>query len=615
MAESDERVDEPAVEIERLYRESERLRKHAEALASAARLLAAAEVDGDPIAGILAAAAVVVPATVTSLVLPSGPGELENVFVSAGHEARIGLRIPMDRGVTGRAFRTGSVQVVNDVRSDPDFVNLLADSFEPHAELAVPIVLRGEVLGVLNLECSHRDEFSADDARVMEAFADHVALVLDRGRQRDELRRLALFDGLTGLPNRQHFRQILADAIDQAEIPGGSFTVVYLDLDRFREVMDAFGQEIGDDILRQVGTRIASALPPTDAVARFGGDRFAVLARSAKDYVGATLAAGGILDVLREPLTARDQSVYLEASVGAAVYPDQAETVDGLIRKAEVAMHVAKEAGGGSALYAVDDDPQSERRIRLMTDLRNAIAHGDLELAYQPKIEVTTGRLVGVEALVRWRHATRGLLPPGEFVPLAERTGLIKPLTLWVIGEALRQCRRWTEDGYEIPVAVNLSMRNMSDPLLFDGIDRLLRSSGVPAHMLELEITEGTMMRDPDRTIGLLTRFRDRGLHLAIDDFGTGHSSLAYLDRFPVHEVKIDRSFVHDLAESATHGAIVRTVTDLCHSFGLRVVAEGVEDRGAWDRVARLGCDVLQGYEAGRPADAAEITRRLRSHP
>jgi EAL domain-containing protein (putative c-di-GMP-specific phosphodiesterase class I) len=274
-------------------------------------------------------------------------------------------------------------------------------------------------------------------------------------------------------------------------------------------------------------------------------------------------------------------------------------------------MHAVKLRGGGFGLYAVEDDPQSERRVALMSELRQAIAHGQLTLAYQPKVEVATDRLVGVEALVRWRHPTRGLLLPAEFIPLAERSGLIKQLTLWVIGEALRQTSRWSKQGYEIAVAVNLSMRNLRDPLLFDGIDRLLRSSGVAPRLLELEITEGTIMAEPTRTIELLRRLRDRGMGLAIDDFGTGYSSLAYLDRLPIHELKIDRSFVVDVVHSETHAAIVRAVAELGHSFGLRVVAEGVEDRAAWDTVGMLGCDAVQGYGASLPLDAAEITTHL----
>jgi diguanylate cyclase (GGDEF)-like protein len=596
-------------ELARLYRESERRRRHAEALAEAARLLATADSGGDPIPGILEAASVVIPATVTALVLPSsGNDELENVVVSRGHEQRIGLRIPIERGVTGRAFRTRATQIVDDVRTDPDFVNLLAESWEPRSELAVPVLLRGETLGVLNLESADPAAFGPDEATVMEAFADHVAIVFERERQLSELRRLTLSDGLTGLPNRRRFREILAQAIEGTAVPGGSFSVIYVDLDRFREVMDAFGQEGGDEILREVGARIEKALPSGDVVARFGADRFAVLTRSARDYVGATLAGERILDALGGPFCAGGQTAYLEASIGAALYPDQAQTADALIRAAEVAMYMAKEAGGGFALYAADADPRSERRIELMSELREAIPRGELTLAYQPKIDARSERLIGVEALVRWRHPTRGTLPPAEFVPLAERTGLIKPLTLWVIGEALRQCGRWARDGHDVPVAVNISTRSLRDTVLFDAVDRLLRSSGVPACRLMLEITEGTVMNDPERTISLLQRFHDRGIQISIDDFGTGHSSLAYLDRIPADEVKIDRAFIHDVATNESHAGIVRAVTELSHSFGLRVVAEGVEDRLCWERAALLGCDAVQGFAAGRPVAGADIT-------
>jgi diguanylate cyclase (GGDEF)-like protein len=390
--------------------------------------------------------------------------------------------------------------------------------------------------------------------------------------------------------------------------------LLMMDLDRFKEVNDTFGPRWGDDLLQQVGQRLLATLGQTGMLARMGGDEFGVLLPSA-DREAASRVAQTLLEAVDAPFVIEGQSVVLGASIGIALFPDQDAAADGqsetLFRRADVAMYLAKREGSGFVVYSVDQDEHSADRLSLIGELRQAIESDQLLLHYQPIVDCTLGRITGVEALVRWQHPERGLVPPDEFIPLAEQSGMIKPLTMQVLRMAMRQCRAWQDRGVDLTIAVNLSMRNLHDPQLPELIETMLAAEGIPAGRLKLEITESSIMADASRALEVLQRLRELGTTIAIDDFGTGYSSLAYLKRLPVDGLKIDKSFVQRLASDANDRAIVRSAVELGHNLGLHVVAEGIEDPASLRELTALGCDLAQGYYLGRPVPAESLDRWL----
>ncbi|MDP9294447.1 MAG: bifunctional diguanylate cyclase/phosphodiesterase, partial [Actinomycetota bacterium] len=433
-------------------------------------------------------------------------------------------------------------------------------------------------------------------------------------RQARESEHSALHDALTGLPNRMLFADRLEHAIAAARRDPVPFSVLMLDLDRFKEINDTLGHSTGDRVLCEIGPRLISVLRPGDSIARLGGDEFALLlpsagAAQAKEITGRVLAA------MREPFAMGELTVTVDASVGIVTYPTHGEDAETLVQRADVAMYLAKGRGRGQALYDPAEDPYDPERLLLIGDLRDAISDGELELYYQPKFAAGDLSLVGVEALVRWQHPTRGQLPPGDFIPLAEHTGLIRPLTLFVLREAARQWRAWHQEGLEVTIAVNLSVANLLDDQLIDDVERILSEEQLPPERLVLEITESTVMTDPQRTIAMLERLAGMDIRLSIDDYGTGHSSLAYLRRLPVHELKIDRAFVQHLAVDDQDLQIVRSTISLGHSLGLRVVAEGVEDARALTLLQNNACDLVQGFHLGRPVPPDKLLDQLRNAP
>jgi predicted signal transduction protein with EAL and GGDEF domain len=366
------------------------------------------------------------------------------------------------------------------------------------------------------------------------------------------------------------------------------------------------GHQAGDLLLQQVARRLGPAVRASDTVARLGGDEFAVLLPSS-GLDGATRIAERLLEALRAPFVLGQHPVTVGASIGAALAPDHGEDAETLLRHADVAMYVAKRAGGGLAAYAPEQDRYNPSRLALVGELRRAIEEDELVLHFQPQVACPDGRLVGVEALVRWQHPRRGLLAPDEFVPLAEHADVNGMLTQWVLVNALRQHDRWQRAGLTLPVSVNLSRRDLHDWSLPDTVATLLRLCPAPVGHLQVEIAESGAMADATRTLDVLGRLRRLGVRVAIDDFGTGYSSLGYLKRLPVDALKIDRSLVRDLAADENSAAIVRAAIDLGHNLGLVVVAEGIEDEPSWRQVVALGCDVGQGYYLCRPLPAAEL--------
>jgi diguanylate cyclase (GGDEF)-like protein len=384
-----------------------------------------------------------------------------------------------------------------------------------------------------------------------------------------------------------------------------------MDLDRFKDVNDTLGHHTGDELLQQVGLRLRSILRASDTVARMGGDEFAVVLPMAGPVEIVSRVAQSLVEVLEQPFTLAGHAVSVGASVGIALFPEHGTDVKTLLRHADVAMYVAKRGSSGHALYSFEQDAHAPDRLSLIGELRAGIERNELVLYYQPKVSLRTGRCDRVEALVRWQHPQRGLVQPDNFIPLAEQTGLIKPLTRWVLQTALRQCRAWQDSGLDITVGVNLSMRNLHDPDLVDEITQLLEATGVRAAALKVEVTESALMTDPQRALGSLARLRAIGVEVAIDDFGTGHASLSYLKQMPVEEIKLDRSFVKDMRTDKSDYTIVRSTIELAHDLGLRVIAEGVEDQATWDLLVELGCDLAQGYHMSRPLPEADLRRWL----
>jgi len=424
----------------------------------------------------------------------------------------------------------------------------------------------------------------------------------------------ALHDALTGLPNRTLLLDRLEQALGAARRTGRSVALLLLDLDRFKEVNDALGHPQGDRLLQVVSARLRAALRAVDTVARLGGDEFAVLLPES-DEAGAVAVARHLRAALDAPVELQGRAVAVGGSVGIALAPQHGGDVVSLLRRADVAMYAAKEDQQGQAVYDAARDAASAQRLALIADLRQALADGALSLHYQPQVGLTTGRSRGVEALARWPHPRHGLISPALFIPLAEQSGLMAALTRWVLEAALRQARSWGQDGLDVTVAVNLCASDVQDLALPDMVAALLRAAAVPPDRLRLELTEGTLLRDPARGAAVLARLAALGVRSALDDFGTGYSSLAYLARLPVDELKIDQSFVRALEEGEAEAVIVASTIGLGHSLGLAVVAEGVETGATWERLARLGCDAAQGYYVSRPLPAAEMERWLRAGP
>jgi len=437
--------------------------------------------------------------------------------------------------------------------------------------------------------------------------------ITERKRAERGLERLALTDPLTDLPNRALFADRLERTISAAHRAEDSFALLYLDLDRFKEVNDAFGHDKGDALLREVGARLGAALATTDTLARFGGDEFAVLLPRARDVVEAFSMAEVVRAVLMRPFDLDGHRVFVEASIGVVLYPADGADADSLLRHADIAMYQAKRNGKGLVAYTVEHDPQSQRRLDVLSDLRQAIARDELLLHYQPQIRMLDGGCCGsLEALVRWNHPTRGMVPPSDFIPLAEESGFINELTLWVIREALSQAAMLRTLGREPRMAINLSARNLHYPGLVDAVAHQLATWNLEPSTLTLEITETAVMSDAKRSLQTLNELSALGVRLSVDDFGTGYSSLAYLRRLPVNELKVDRSFVMDMLANPSSDAIVSSTIQLGHSLGLAVVAEGVEDAATLAALKARRCDFAQGYHIARPMPFDQLIEWMR---
>jgi diguanylate cyclase len=423
--------------------------------------------------------------------------------------------------------------------------------------------------------------------------------------------RQARTDDLTGLLNRRGFYAQAEADIAAADAAGAPVAMILLDLNRFKELNDTLGHSAGDDVLCQVADRLRAALPAGTGAARLGGDEFVALLPCGYDCERAMAVARDVLDALEDPFALESMATHVTGSIGVAACPEHGRSRGALLRHADVAMYRAKQRQTGVEAYREEGDELSPDRFALVGELHGALARGDIVLHYQPQAGLVTGAVVGVEALARWQHPTRGLLFPDAFIPLAEHHGLMRRLTMHVLEVALEQQRTWRRAGIELNVSVNISPANLLDVRFPADVCALLARFEVPAGALQLELTENTVMVDPARAFEVVTRLSEVGIALAVDDFGTGYSSLAYLKRLPVSELKIDKSFVQDMLASAEDAAIVRSTIELARNLGLRVVAEGVETSEHWEQLLRFGCHTAQGYHLARPLPPTELVAWL----
>jgi diguanylate cyclase (GGDEF)-like protein len=597
----------PTLEVGRLFDESERQRIEAEALTEAARIVAAGALVRDGLASILAAAQGVVSTSAAGLFVPVAGGRIELVAAVGRFRDAQGRSFPTTSSMVGRALHSGAVQIRAEVEAPEEMHIALGGP----VALAVPIVRNDTTIGVIGLGVEDR-RFGARDVDLLRRFASLVAMALENMRlqaQSDaharDLERLAHFDTLTELPNRALFHDLLRDELARAKASGRQLAVLYVDIDHFKDLNNTVGPRLGDALLRAIGPRLRGAVGDAAVIARVTGDEFAILAEVPDDQAALRLGRAAH-QAFVQPLRVDDQVLQTRVSVGFVTYPYDGDDAHTLLRRAEVAVQIAKR-GEGWAAYAAEHDEYAPERLALMSELRRAIERDELLLHFQPIVELATRRMRGVEALVRWQHPERGMVPPMEFIPLAERAGLTKPLTVWVLREALRQLRLWRDGGLELSVAVNLSMRTLHDPELPRLAHDLIERAGVPPALVGFEITETDIMADAEGAMRGLQALRELGVRIAIDDFGTGYSSLAYLHRLAVHEVKIDRSFVSRITTDENSASIVRATADLGHALGLEVVAEGVEDELAWNGVRSASCDFAQGYHIGRPMKGGDI--------
>ncbi|MEB0003070.1 EAL domain-containing protein [Cryobacterium sp. RTC2.1] len=436
--------------------------------------------------------------------------------------------------------------------------------------------------------------------------AARTTLAFRELRRMGDMRRQARTDDLTGLPNRR----ALYSEVPLSLTSGANRALLLLDLDRFKEVNDSLGHDVGDELLVQVGTRLTSHVRGTDLVARLGGDEFAILLADAGE-AEAVIVAGTLREALARPYLLEGITLQTTVSIGIALYPGQALDLTGLLRKADMAMYKAKASRSGHRVYDTSDDSHGAARLRTLQELRVALAERQLELYYQPKVDLATGAVRGVESLVRWNHPVRGLVQPGDFLSIVEEAGLMNAMTEQVLDMALDQAAVWHSRGADLTVAVNLTASALVDAELPERTAAMLADRGLPASALILEITEEFLLEDRARTTAILTRLRAGGIRIAIDDFGTGYSSLAYLRDLPVDELKLDRSIVSPMKDDPRAAALVSSTIELAHSLGLTMVAEGVEDAQVYADLARYGCDEAQGFHMSRPMPAGELDRWL----
>ena len=544
---------------------------------------------------------------------------------ASGRNARISTNaaLPEGRGLAGQAFRSRRACIANDYLADSNTAAFHARARADGARSggSFPLLVGGEVVGIMLFISAEKNTFTPEFVELLQRLTGNVSFALENFERADEKSRaderieyLASHDSLTGLPNREMFNGLLRHSIEAAHRHQRKFAVLFIDLDRFKVINDSLGHDAGDRLLVEVSHRLRGALRASDVVARLGGDEFVVILEETAERHDIERIAGELLSALGRPLQLSGHECHTTASIGIAMYPADGDDAQALTKNADMAMYLAKEDGkNGFRFFSRDVKVQSIERLTLETALRRALERKQFSLHYQPKIDMASGQITGVEALLRWEHPDFGMVAPMQFIPLAEETGLIVPIGRWVLKEACAQNMAWQRRGLRpVSMAVNLSPRQFADAHLLRDVDEALAASGMSPVLLQLEVTESMVMRNVARAVRVLDAIQSRGIRLAIDDFGTGYSSMSLMKQFPIDTIKIDRSFVRDLAEDPEDQAIAQAIISMGKALGMTVVAEGVETSEQQEFLRSHACDEMQGYLFSRPLPARDLGELLR---
>jgi len=527
------------------------------------------------------------------------------------------MSVPSGVDLPGRAWAGHEPLVLTDVGSEQGFSRTTAAlQAGLRGALALPIVAAGKIFGVIELFSA--EAIQPDEAliQLLKSLSAQIGQSFQRRLAEDQLRFIATHDSLTDLPNRSLFNERLRHALHQSTRYTRGIAVMFIDMDRFKVVNDSLGHGAGDRLLQDSAKRLAECLRESDTVARLGGDEFVVMIENFTAPKDAIAVAQKVLASLSRPFFVDGQEFLMSASIGISTFPDDGKDAETLLKNADIAMYRAKDQGRNNyQFYSAQMNKHTFERLAMESSLRRAVERNEFLLHYQPKLDLRTGAISGVEALVRWQHPDWGMVSPAQFIPLAEETGLIVQIGEWVLKAACEQNKRWRDQGIPpLRVAVNLSARQFAQKTLLGDIAKTIAQSGLTPESLELEITESLVMTNPEHATETLHKLKAMGISLSIDDFGTGYSSLAYLKRFPIDCVKIDRSFIKDIPTEADDMAITKGVIALGHSLRLKVVAEGVETVEQQDFLRSNDCDEMQGYLFSKPLPAEGVTALLKGH-
>ncbi|MEH2613769.1 sensor domain-containing phosphodiesterase [Bradyrhizobium sp. AZCC 1693] len=533
---------------------------------------------------------------------------------------------PEGRGLCGSAIRSQQACIINDYLGDPRAAAFhgKARNDGTNSGASFPLWVHGQIIGVMSFMSREKDTFTPEFAELLQRLVDNVSFALENFDRADEktkaderIEYLASHDSLTNLPNREMFNGMLRRAIDGAARYQGQFALLFIDLDRFKVINDSLGHDAGDMLLVEIGGRLRRALRSSDVVARLGGDEFVVILEEATERHEVERIAGELLSVLSQPVQLSGHECHTTASIGIAMHPSDGTDMQTLTKNADMAMYLAKEDGkNGFRFFTKEIKTQSIERLTLESALRRALERDQFSLHYQPKVDMASGQITGVEALLRWNHPELGTVSPGQFIPLAEETGLIVPIGRWVLEESCAQNMAWQRRGLRpVTMAVNLSPRQFADPHLLHDVDEALLASGMSPVLLQLEVTESMVMRNVSRAIKVLDAIQARGIRLAIDDFGTGYSSMSLMKQFPIDTIKIDRSFVRDLPVDSEDQAIAQAIISMGKALGMTVIAEGVETVEQETFLRNHACDEMQGFLFSEPLPARQMADLLRAAP
>jgi diguanylate cyclase (GGDEF)-like protein len=568
----------------------------------------------------------------TTILLKATDNDFLQVEAAAGPDAERarGTRLSVDasrpegRGLSGSAFRNKQPCISNDYLADAkmSYLHDRARAGRVLSGAALPLLKDSEAVGVLLFLSHELGAFTSELVELLQKLPENISFALknfDRAAERKQAEErteyLATHDGLTGLPNRAMFNHLLDASIRVGRRYERKFAMMFIDLDRFKQVNDTLGHAAGDALLVEVSSRLRSCLRESDVVARLGGDEFVVILSEVTENHRVAKVAGNVLAALGKPLLLSDQECGVTASIGIALFPADGGDAETLTKHADIAMYTAKEEGKNDfRFFSSEIKSQSVERLKLETNLRQALDGNELFLHYQPKLSVATGRVTGVEALLRWNHPVLGELSPNQFVPLAEETGLIVPIGRWMLKTACLQSMEWQRRGLmPVSVAVNLSPRQFADVNLLRDVDGALADSGLAPHLLQLEISESTVMLNVGRAVELLDAIQSRGVRLAITDFGMGYSSMSLMKRFPIDTIKIDRSFMRDLPQGTEDKGIAEAIIGMGKALGLTVIAEGVETSDQEVFVRNHACDELQGFLFSQAVSSEDLAALLQS--